>query len=452
MEDAPSLGAVAAHGGRKTLPESSSSTAKELALLPKHLILTRALIFAFLFLSVVTRLWQGFYELALREDSKVPGPRSFALDPLPYDLRMRWIEQIILGYGLDPARPESSSIPITGIEPLCPFVNVGQTYVIHRNVRNAVYPPWSYAIAELFVPRWPWAFVRWAFAAWDLLALLVTIWCTWNLASNPRGSSDRTLLVLCLLSMDPLEYCLGIGQFSILVLALLMGVMTCTEQGYPILGGVLLGLAMIKPHLAIPFFLLPLSRRHWRTVATALTLVVALSMTTSVRTHSSILALLKSSSTNALYNKLNMEAPGLLGLVSRSGLSYPTASEVLSVVGLVVLGLLLLRSSRLQLVELGGLSAVVALTWSYSRRYDHVLLWFPLLACYGHCDKWHMRYAFWGLCLTVWGMGSYDQPGYDVPTLILRILVAVLLLVEATRATGDPIDQGVRSRSTMLSC
>ena len=58
-----------------------------------------------------------------------------------------------------------------------------------------------------------------------------------------------------------------IGQLAIVILAFLVAALLLDRTGNDGLSGAMLGMAMIKPTIALPFFLIPLVRGRWVSLA-----------------------------------------------------------------------------------------------------------------------------------------------------------------------------------------
>ncbi|MDG3002732.1 glycosyltransferase family 87 protein [Paludisphaera mucosa] len=204
-------------------------------------------------------------------------------------------------------------------------------------------------------------------------ALLARLWTTPPIPPGPDGDFWWILLVAILFT--PVYATLDRAQFSLLVLALML-IVDDPKFAWPV-RGVALGLALLKPSVCMPLFLLPLIRREWRVLATA--------------------ALVQLGSTLYVAAKIGREPVSIFRdwlAVSRYFLSagmytvqewvLPLSTRLPWVVPLVPLLLLAFCAATLYLhrdaprARLFSLAGVTAVFWTYHGTYDAVLL-LPML-------------------------------------------------------------------------
>jgi alpha-1,2-mannosyltransferase len=122
--------------------------------------------------------------------------------------------------------------------------------------------PFPYPPTYLFAV-WPLSFppFRIAYLVWDMVTLGLFLWAVF-------GTRIRTVMVFFVLLAPVTVITLSQGQNGLLISALIVGGMRLMRER-PVLGGMLLGLATIKPQLGvlIPFALI--SAGCWRTLASA---------------------------------------------------------------------------------------------------------------------------------------------------------------------------------------
>ena len=131
-----------------------------------------------------------------------------------------------------------------------------------------VYPPWALPLfLPLVMTRWLTAVPIWYVAIALLLATIVL------LLGSLSGSTPRLVVTVDVIALTvafkAIDWAVLVGQPLFLCLALGLASWSLTRTGHPIGAGVALGLAAFKPHLALPFALLALTRRRWITLVTA---------------------------------------------------------------------------------------------------------------------------------------------------------------------------------------
>ena len=176
------------------------------------------------------------------------------------------------------------------------------------------------------------------------------------------------------------------GQFTIPCMGLLALQVMLQQKNKPAAAGLCWALAMIKPHLALPFAMLFPLQRQWRGLVWGGLLLAFLSAWALWRTGVSWSAFL--SAGPALEKMSFVNTPYAAGLwIAWTGTPPRTASAIgigISLLATAAAGSPWLRA-RLPLMPAAGLSGLLAFVLFYHRHYDNLLL-FPLLAVtLAHC-------------------------------------------------------------------
>lgn len=184
------------------------------------------------------------------------------------DLHLRWVEQRYFLRGQNPydvwRRHDARAAALLGPAPIIERANsldprLGGTDPTH--------PPWGYLSGLLLL--WPdWPAIRVYFALLNLLALAVIVRWAYGLARS-EGKATALLAALAVLAVAGNCTALEVGQYGIVATALLVGALWLDQTGRPTVGGLLVGVAMLKPTIAGPFFLALLARRRFRAAAVA---------------------------------------------------------------------------------------------------------------------------------------------------------------------------------------
>ncbi len=232
--------------------------------------------------------------------------------------------------------------------------------------------PYPYPPDYLFA-IWPlgWLPYRIAYLVWDIGTLALFLWAVF-------GSRVRTPMVWFVLLAPVTILPLVQGQNGLLTSALIVAGMRLM-RGRPIWGGVLLGLATIKPQLGvlIPFALI--AAGYWRTLAaaaiTALLLVVVSGLLFGwdiwpawVETLSGHAAYLDRSVNNYL-------KPTIMANLVLFGVAVPVAHAVQAGVGVVVMAIVCLCFRRgVTDLSIAALQIGTFLAMPYVFRYDMPML------------------------------------------------------------------------------
>jgi len=313
---------------------------------------------------------------------------------LSADYQLRWTEQQYVFRGKNPSaiifadRPNAQAH--RGIPP-------------DPDLGTAIggYPPWAYFTGAAFA--WPsnFATARWYFTAINLVLLAVlTVWTarlTWS--TDPWWG---LLFAAALLATSSVCTTLGLGQYGVVVLAALAGAYWFDEKNRWLLGGLLLGVAMVKVTLAGPFLLPFVLRRRWKTTIAALAYVGLGTLVIWPTINASPLVWMAELLGTAHFyvgdnSLMKLSVSG--GLVPREAVGIAAGAAI--AVALVV-SYLWRQASMLTLFAVAG---VAARFWTYHTHYDNLILIFLLLALGVHAIRHERRLAWAGFVavgLSLW--------------------------------------------------
>jgi hypothetical protein len=188
----------------------------------------------------------------------------------------------------------------------------------------------------------------------------------------------RFAFPLILAASKPARLAIGMGQFAILPTALILLSLQRTERRREVLGGLLLGVALVKPTLAVPFLIALTIQRRWITVSAAASFQVCTFLGASLWLHISPVRLLREWVALAR----GQQGAGLIDLPTLAKSVWPESAShasSISLLALVFVTALLFAFRDRALRELTALSLLLAAVFTYHRPYDLVLL-FPALA------------------------------------------------------------------------
>src|SRR5260370_3991986 len=267
------------------------------------------------------------------------------------DVLRRWLEErFVLGEHIDP--------------------RVAAAFVR----RGVVYPPWSYfSGALLFWPPWPQVRVWYA-----LINFASLIWIIRFVAAYARDQSklDRLLLVLSVTAIAALCTTIGVGNYPVIVVALLVGAYQADQAERPILSGLLIALAMLKPQLSGPFLLVALVRGRFRALTTAVIYVIVASIAISMISGTAPVRMLaQSGRMTAVYAATT---DGLLTLVLDLGVAYRLAAPLTAIVCLAIFTPALWYRRDRSLMLLFATAAVMSRLWTYNPITSNLMLLFLL--------------------------------------------------------------------------
>ena len=306
---------------------------------------------------------KGFYVLTMR-----PEP--------PSDFHQRWVEQQYVLAGRNPydvffASPNAAIHP----QPWAhrdsrPLPEIGAPKI-------AGYPPWAYFSGALFF--WPpnLTIARWYYAAWNAAGLGILFLLGYRIG-RPCGTWEGAALGFAGTAQSAVSTTLGVGQYSILILALLILSLWSLQRERPRASGSWHALAAAKPISSGPFGLIFLFPPRWRGLVVMAGYLAVASDTVWLLTHTNPAEML--SQMLASGQTFIGDSYGLLNALTWLGLPLLQA-EVAVALGCVGAACLLLALyPRAPMLTQFAIASVAARLWSYHHLYDNLLLVFLLMA------------------------------------------------------------------------
>jgi hypothetical protein len=303
---------------------------------------------------------------------------------------------------------------------------------------EATYPPPAVGLLALTVGLLPKpGMALWVWFAVNLAAAVgVAIGLTRLWPVPPRGgtASDNLLYVLAALLLFSATYrVMAVGQFSLLVLCLLLA---ANDPSLPwLLRGVALGVALLKPSVALPFVLLPLVRREWRVLLAAASVQAVGTLYVAAQTGGSAGLFLDWLTVSRFFLQGIYTLQDWLNAVSPR-MPWLVAVAPLGVLGLC--GIILAVARELPDSRLFNVAAITSVFWMYHSGADFVGLLPILMPLAGWSDRQPRRpwsaiglvlFAVLSLALTE-TVARSDDPATWAMRWVARISVIGLLLRE----------------------
>ncbi len=217
--------------------------------------------------------------------------------------------------------------------------------------------------------------------AWFVLNVVMTLWLAlglsrmWRTPPAPlqRGGNFWWILLLVVL-FTPTYANLERGPFSLLVIGMIL-VVEDPSIGWA-LRGAALGVALLKPSVTLPFLFLPLVRREWRVLATAVVVQALASGYVMIQTGKHLSLFLDWLAVSKYFL-----APGMYTIqewLHRLSAAAPWLSPVVSLSILAACAASLEANKHLPRAWLFSLTGVTAMFWTYHGTYDSIFL-LPML-------------------------------------------------------------------------
>jgi hypothetical protein len=188
----------------------------------------------------------------------------------------------------------------------------------------------------------------------------------------------QVLFCLIVVASKPVRGGIGLGQFHLMPTALMLWAASPQGRRRPMLAGLGLGVALIKPTMVLPLLGFLVIRRRWRTLATALGFQAAALLVAAAWLHVGPVRLLAEWVAVARIQ----QGAGLIDVPSlaRRGIAVPPEASPLIALAVLALGFAgTLAWRRRADFALVSFCAFVGAIFTYHRTYDLVLL-IPALA------------------------------------------------------------------------
>jgi hypothetical protein len=287
------------------------------------------------------------------------------------DLMQRWTEERYFLRGENPFDPWARRAGFPQDNGRKPVSNPD------LGVWDPGHPPWGYIVGLAFF--WPpWPAVRSYYLALNTAALALIAW--WGMTAAPFSNWRwRWVLGLGVVAVGAVSATLGVGQYAILVTALLCAGWSFEARDRPALSGLCVALATVKPTLAGPFYLALVLRRRWKAAfAGGLYIVAGSLIVWAVLATTPWEMLRQLLRVGALYG--DQGSANLAGLLIGWGVDRQFATLPAMLLGLAPMALLLYRPIERSVSATYAIAAVSSRLWTYHRTYDDLILIFLFIA------------------------------------------------------------------------
>jgi hypothetical protein len=378
-------------------------------------------------------LWTGSVPLLFLSAAWiVMGYNYLLVHPYAVDLEMRWVEQRYVYNGQNPYDVVELVSALRDHRPLpeCTRDNRVDPGIGPPYHRSGGYPPWAFPTTALFVLPTQFRFTRIYFGVLDALALAITFVWAYHIGRR-HSRAGGVFLGAAALAIFGHCVALRVGQYSILVNILLVGMYVLVERQKPVLAGIAYGMAALKPQISALFALIFLVRRQWKSLAAATAYLVIASLVTWAFTKTDPLEMLTQMQALAhrwtyhpdAFNRqldVKLRGPFPQGYSSFSTLlmqwhvDWTIATSLGAVLGLLTAALLLWFWRNSSTLSMFAVAATLGRLWSYHLPYDDVMLIF-LVAALG--ERVLTRPSIWSvLALSLVGISLWTpMRGWGTP-------------------------------------
>ena len=278
------------------------------------------------------------------------------------DLHSRWQEQQYIYRGLYPYDIKKGSL---FIDP-----TIGP-------ITSGGYPPWAFFSGFIFFPLISFELTRWYHALLNTISLVILAIFAYQIG-KPYGKLKAWFTVVACLSISSHSTTLGLGQYGIIINALLIGMFWLLKKNHNFSAGLFLGLALLKPSIsALYFFTLVIKKRINAAFACCLYIIIASSIIGMLVQVSPIYMIEKMIKVSKYYVSSGYSG---INVLLNFGINPAIATVLLAIVATAtIIGIFYLFKDN-SLLFFFAIASVIGRLWTYHLIYDNVMLVFLLLA------------------------------------------------------------------------
>ncbi len=291
----------------------------------------------------------GFYDLVIVKD-------------LAVDLVSRWKEQQYIYQGVypyDAMKGSPNIIPEIGV------------------INSGGYFPWSFFTGFVFFPPIPLQLTRLYHALLNLVSILVSAIFAYRIGL--AYSKKKALFSLAaILAIASTKSTLSMGQYGLIVNTLLILMFWLIQKNKNIWAGLIFGVAMVKPNISAPYFLILMIHKRFKAIFAFLLYIILGSINIWIITKLSPIYML-----NKVFGQSKYFADkgySAIGFVTALGLDPKQATLLLGIIGLFAVGVIIYLCRHYSLLNLFAICSVIGRIFVYHRHYDNLMLIFLFLA------------------------------------------------------------------------
>jgi hypothetical protein len=298
---------------------------------------------------------------------------------------------------------------------------------------NGGYPPWAFFLGIfLYFPAWP--AVRAYFAAVNIAAGMFMLAFGFRIGLAHGRLSAITLALSCT-GLGAASTTLGLGQYGIVIVAILMASLWLLEAHQRVWAGAALGLAAAKPTISVPFGLPFLAQRQWKAISgLAIYLLIATAAIWLLTKTNPVEMTLQMLRATQAYMQVGY---GPMNLLMSAGLPQSVAVLLAAVTLGAAAAIVTWGWAKSPLLNQYAIAAVAGRLWTYHQLYDNLMLVFLLLAL-GDLALQTGRKAHWcgfaAVGISLWAPGRWcDFVAFQNFQMLTWITALAVLLAASPR-------------------
>ncbi|MGB3758005.1 MAG: glycosyltransferase family 87 protein, partial [Rivularia sp. (in: cyanobacteria)] len=229
----------------------------------------------------------------------------------------------------------------------------------------------------VFFPPIPLQLTRLYHALLNLVSIIVSAIFAYRigLAYSKRKALFSLAAILAIASN---KSTLMMGQYGIIINALLILMFWLIQKNKNIWAGLIFGVAMVKPNISAPFFLILMIHKRFKAIFAFSLYIILGSIYIWIITKINPIYML-----NKIFGQSKYFADkgySAIGFVTALGFDPKEATLLLGIIGLFAVSLIIYLCRNYSLLNLFAICSVIGRVFIYHRHYDNIMLMFLLLA------------------------------------------------------------------------
>lgn len=291
----------------------------------------------------------GFYDLVITEN------RAF-------DLFSRWQEQQYIYRGIypyDAMKGSPNIIPEIGV------------------IDSGGYPPWAFFTGFFLLPPISWELTRLYHLFLNIVSIVILGIFAYQVGL-PYGKSKALFSLTAALAMSSHKSTLEMGNYGIIINALLIIMFWLIQKNKNIWAGLIFGIAMIKPTISGLYFLILIVQRRLQAILAFFLYIILGSINIWIITKLTPIYMLNKIIGQSKY----FADKGYSGInaFTALGLDPKQATLLLGILGIFLITIIIYLCRNYSLLNLFAICCVIGRVFTYHRIYDNLMVIFLLLA------------------------------------------------------------------------
>ncbi|MGB3757363.1 MAG: glycosyltransferase family 87 protein, partial [Rivularia sp. (in: cyanobacteria)] len=229
----------------------------------------------------------------------------------------------------------------------------------------------------VFLPPISWELTRFYHLILNIVSILVLAVFAYQIGF-PYGKSKALFTLTACLAVSSHKSTLEMGQYGIILNALLILVFWLIQNNKNIWAGLIFGIAMVKPNISAPYFLILIIHKRFQAIISFFIYIIFGSINIWIITKLTPIYMIN----KILKQSKHFADKGYSGIHAFTALGFDPkqATILLGIIGILTITTIIYLCRNYSLLNLFAICSVIGRICIYHRIYDNLMLMFLLLA------------------------------------------------------------------------